>query len=564
MAKFSAILGLFLLAFLLRAVGADYGYFHGDERINEAAKVLTGQLIPGQFFYPPFINYLNAIALAALFPVGKLAGWWDSASGFRAQYFDDPTVFYVTARYVTALCGAGLAPLFYLISRHMRQSTPIALTLGLLGALFPLGVFLGHIAKGDTALTTATIAAFFTLLIRLDTPHPRHWDIATGLAVTLALSFKQSAIFVLGPLGLAYLILIARSEGVAQGFRSFGRALVVVIILWPVLNIGLVMDLNRFLDYQNIQAVMSVQDQDVLRRGFETFAQRSIEAVFGLNPIMALTALLTPLLILFPQNRLPHKPALLAIWVCLTFATLITCALTGDRQPEHLWVSNYAGYLLLGGLALAGLTQAHRFTAITAKLTLCLALLLTGWGAAQPVRQALAVPIIYQTDAFILDRLNDRKILTSMASHLQQTPEALDTEETRLNRLAKKYDVALPDRAEEWQNQPMQSTPVFYVNMPSVMYGLENVSDDKVEYKVQAHAWPLQSEEWQLPYWQNRGFEIFIVRDLSFFRDQSPSDLQRAFYAELVRQCQTIAHFDATKPLYLERDVDIFDCTKQP
>ena len=564
MAKFSAILGLFLLAFLLRAVGADYGYFHGDERINEAAKVLTGQLIPGQFFYPPFINYLNAVALAALFPVGKVVGWWHNASEFRAQYFDDPTVFYVTARYVTALCGAGLAPLFYLISRHLRQSHPIALTIGLLGALFPLGVFSGHIAKGDTALATATIAAFFTLLCRLDTTRPRHWDIATGLAVTLALSFKQSALFVLGPLGLAYLILIARSEGLAQGFRSFGRSLLVVIILWPILNIGLMMDLNRFLDYQSIQAVMSVQDQDALRRGFETFAQRSIETVFGLNPIMALTALLTPVLILFPQNRLPHKPALLAIWACLTTATLITCALTGDRQPEHLWISNFAGYLLLGGLALAGLIHAHRFTAFITRLTLCTAILLTGWGALQPVRQALATPIIYQTDAFIIDRLNDRKILTSMASHLQQAPAALTVEETRLKRLAAKYGVALPDRAEERQNQPTQSNPVFYVNMPSVMYGLESITDDDVDYKVQAHAWPLQNEEWHLRYWLDRGYDIFIVRDLSFFRNESPSDLQRAFYAELVQHCQTIAHFEATKPLYLERDVDIFDCAKRP
>ena len=40
------VLVLFTVAFLLRAVGADYGYFHGDERINEAAKVLTGHFQP--------------------------------------------------------------------------------------------------------------------------------------------------------------------------------------------------------------------------------------------------------------------------------------------------------------------------------------------------------------------------------------------------------------------------------------------------------------------------------------------------------------------------------------
>ena len=65
-----SVLVLFTVAFLLRAVGADYGYFHGDERINEAAKVLTGQLVPEQHFYPPLINYLNAIGLAGLFGLG--------------------------------------------------------------------------------------------------------------------------------------------------------------------------------------------------------------------------------------------------------------------------------------------------------------------------------------------------------------------------------------------------------------------------------------------------------------------------------------------------------------
>ncbi|MEZ5675777.1 MAG: glycosyltransferase family 39 protein [Thalassovita sp.] len=554
-----------MLALLLRATGADYGYFHGDERINEAAKVLTGQLVPGQFFYPPFINYLNAVALAGLFPVGMVAGWWDSPGSFRAQYFDDPTVFYVTARYVTALCGAALAPLFYAIARTLRLPQPAALALGLLGALFPLGVFLGHIAKGDTALATCTVAVFFALLKRLDADTPRRWDIATGLMVMLALSFKQSAIFILGPLGLAYLILIARSEGLGRGLRSLGLALLVVVILWPLLNIGLMMDLRGFLDYQNIQAVMSVQAEDALRRGLETFSQRTIELVFGLNPIMALTAVLTPLLILLPQNRLPYKPALLAIWSSLTIATLIVCALTGARQPEHLWVANYAGYLLLGGLALAGLMRCpDRAIAMTATLTLCAGLILTAWGAVQPVRQALATPIIDQTDDFIRTRLSDRKILTSMTTHLPQAPAAWDIEQARMERLADKYNVALPERAAERQHLRDQAGEIFYVNMPGVMYGLENVDEDDVTYKVQAHAWPLQKEEWHLPYWRNQGYDIIITRDLSFFLNDSPSDLQRNFYADLTRTCRTIAHFDPVKPLYLEQAVDIFDCVRQP
>jgi hypothetical protein len=86
-------LALFAVALGLRLIGLDYGYFHGDERVNDAAKVLAGQLVPGQHFYPPFINYLNAVALVALFPVGLLSGWWEGAGDFRAAYFIDPTPF---------------------------------------------------------------------------------------------------------------------------------------------------------------------------------------------------------------------------------------------------------------------------------------------------------------------------------------------------------------------------------------------------------------------------------------------------------------------------------------
>ena len=82
--KFSAILCfvLFLLAFMVRAYSVDYGLFLGDERINEAAKVLTGKLIPDQHFYPPFINYLNGVAFGFLFVIGLAADWWDGTSGF--------------------------------------------------------------------------------------------------------------------------------------------------------------------------------------------------------------------------------------------------------------------------------------------------------------------------------------------------------------------------------------------------------------------------------------------------------------------------------------------------
>lgn len=131
---------------------------HGDERINEAAKVLTGDLVPGQHCYPPPIHYLNALGLAGLFALGLPLEWRGGPGAFRAQYYSDPTVFYVTAWLLAALIGALLAPLFYAIARCAGLEGWRGLWVGVLGALFPLGVFMAHIAKGDTALATCTVA----------------------------------------------------------------------------------------------------------------------------------------------------------------------------------------------------------------------------------------------------------------------------------------------------------------------------------------------------------------------------------------------------------------------
>lgn len=79
--------------------------------------MLTGDLVPGQHFYPPPIHDLNALGLAGRFALGLPLAWWGGPGAFRAQYFSDPTVFHVTARLLAALIGALLAPLFYAIAR---------------------------------------------------------------------------------------------------------------------------------------------------------------------------------------------------------------------------------------------------------------------------------------------------------------------------------------------------------------------------------------------------------------------------------------------------------------
>ena len=554
-------LALFLLALGLRLTGLDYGYFHGDERVNDAAKVLTGQLIPGQHFYPPFINYLNAVALVVLFAVGMVAGWWDSAGAFRDQYFTDPTAFYMATRAMTALWGAGMAVLFFLAARQLRLKQRSAIAIGLLGAFFPLAVFMAHISKGDAGLATAMMACIWAMLMRMDDPRHGRWDLILGLSVTLALSFKHSAIFVLLPMGLGWLALLAQQEGTGAALKSFARVFLLTAGLWPIFNIGVLLDFQNFLEYQRIQSVMSVQGGTAGPwAGITTLIARSFETAFGMTSAMALAAILSPFLIL-TAPRLSQKGSLLVIWLALTIGTLATAWITGSRQPEHLWIANFAGYLFVGAVALAAYVESGpRLSQYLAASWLAVGLGLSIWGSVIVLTQAAAMPVQVALDHYLAENHADRRILTAVAHRIPQQKEAQAVELQRIERLARKYKIDAPEVAEGRIIQTSAEGALFYVHMPAVLYGLESVDDGQEGYDVKAHTWPLQAEEWQRSYWMNQGFNLFVVQDFANYAHHFEPEMRRQFLQALDRDCAELRRFDPSKPLFLEREVRVYDC----
>lgn len=556
---------LFALALAVRFIGLDYGYFHGDERVNEAARVLTGQLIPDQHFYPPFIHYLNATALAGLFGTGLIAGWWSGPAGFRDAYFTDPTAFYVSVRILTAVTSALLAPLFYLIARQLQLSKLWSIGVGLCAVALPLAVFMAHIGKGDTGLAVALVAAFGALIRRMQSDRPARWDLLLGLCVTLAVSFKHSAVFILVPLAIGMIVLIARSDGLKQALQAFGTALIPVILLWPIFNIGIVLDLKNFLDFQKIQGVMSLRvGTHSVFDGPRTLVNLARHMGFGITPVFALMAMLTPALLLWRHCRLPQKSVLMVIWVSLVLGSLSVAVITGPRQPEHLWIANFSGFTLLAALVLAGLGQSA--TAIVRQTTtavFALGLAAFVWGSIGIQRQAIAPstpPLVAQ---FLIKKIaqegSDPKILTAIPLPLPQQLAAITDEQARAARLALKYDVDLPPLAEERLSSAPQNA-LYYRALPAVMGGLENVKDGDVDYIVKAHTWPLQPEEWQLETWLAQGFSLFVVKDFDAFAFTTAPKMRQDFYRSLDATCQILNLFEPKKPLFLEREVRIYQC----
>lgn len=561
-ANFVICLGLFAVAVFFRAAGADFGFFNGDERVNDSARFLTGQLIPTQHFYPPFFNYVNGVAFAGLFVIGLLTDMWSGVEEFRQVYFDDPTAFYVTARYVTAVIGAISAPLFFSFARRVGLTNGYALAVGSFAALFPLAVFMAHIAKGDTGLAVACVAVVWAFLMRIDAVHIRRWDLIIGVTVALAFGFKQSALLVLAPLAIGMIVILARREGFGTAIKSFSRSVLVLLVLWPIMNVGILLDIEGFLAFQKIQAVMSVREDDPFGIGLPVTFGIFGDAVTGLNPVLFALAAIVPVWLLAKTCQLDKRDALLAIWVT-NLVSIVTISLAvGTRQPEHLFLPNLYIMLLLAALVLMDMVRAY--VGVPRAIIVAAAVAgfgIMGAGAANVVQQARATPIAVELAAYLADTYPGAKVQTGLALPVPQTQAAQQMEIDRLDRLGAKYNIEMPEIAQERILTDDAENAIYWVNTPFAMSGLEADETRKEDFPVQPHAWPIQPDEWVLDGWVAEDFDIFIANNFSFLRQDSRSSFIRTFYDDLLNRCDRVRDYQARKPLFLEFDITVFDCS---
>ncbi|MFP7674055.1 glycosyltransferase family 39 protein [Marivita sp. S0852] len=553
---------LFAVALFLRAYGADYGFFNGDERINDAARVLAGQIVPGQHFYPPFFNYLNASVFVGLFGYGILTDMWSNTQDFRAAYFTDPTPFYLAARYLTAVIGALAGPVFFLAARRVGLGTVHAGLVGAFAVVFPLGVFMAHIAKSDTGLAVACLAVAAAFLVRIDTDSKMRWNVIIGVLVALAFGFKQSALLVLAPLAVAMIVVLSRREGLSSAIKSCGVSLLVLLVLWPIMNIGILLDLDGFLTFQRIQTVMSVREEDGFGAGFPVTIRLFGDMLLGLNPVLFAMALVSPVWLLSKSCGLLHRDALLAIWAANAVSSAMISFLVGTRQPEHLFLPNLLIFVFLAALVLMDLLRQYvglpKFV-IAAASVIGFGLMAGGTGVV--IKQAVATPSAVDLAAYLHETHPDARIQTGLTLPVPQTKEAQQHEFDRLDRVAARYGIEMPDVAPERLITENAEDALFWVNVPFPMSGLEGDDALTADFHVQPYAWPAQEEEWRLDTWLNDGFRIFIVNHLDYLKTKSRSSFVRQFHTELVARCAVDRVYEQRKPLFLEWDVTVFDCS---
>lgn len=554
------LLAFFLLALGLRVIGIDSGYFYGDERVAVAGKVLTGQLVPDNHYYPPFYDYLNAVAFGVLFVVGRATSMWQSAGEFRDLYFSDPTLFFLTARFTAALSAALVAPLFYLIGRGLGLGRWGAIVMGLAGVALPNAVLLSHISKSDVPLATAAVFLIYLVFLRQRTERSPWLDLLIGLAVVLGLSFKQTFVFLAAPVLLSHGAVLLFRIPVLAVLAAAARGIAVCLVLWPIFNIGIVLDFEGFLAYQEIQRMMSIRDDGILAAAAVWFEMAS-SLTRGITVIGVLLFLAFPAVLFLPGMPAAERLVPLLIWASVALAVLGTLSLVGIRQQEGLWIMHFTAMQLFAGLSVALLMGHGRPVLRSSGIGAGAALVLFGLlGSGLVLAQALKAPMKADIVAYLEAEHADARILSIFRLDQPKTEAVYRFEVDRSVRLAAKYGVELPPVAGERGAEIADGEGLHVLQKPFFLWGLENLSDEELEGRVQAYSWPGQPEEWLVPYWTDLGYGIHIVADLDLLLTGRGGPLMQQYLEDVVARCEERKRFAPGKELFLEREVVVFSC----
>jgi hypothetical protein len=381
----------------------------------------------------------------------------------------------------------------------------------------------------------------------------------------LAVSFKQSAVFVVAPLGVA-LLLLARRTG--QSWPRLARdgliAVAVAIIAWVPLNVGIWLDWSNFLDYQKVLAAMHVR-QAGLRETLEAVWPRLTDRFSGPTLPLFVGFLVSPLFW--------RRYDIFLIWASIVVSVIVTAAISGIQSDVQLYVPEIVLISSIGIMTWVWMAGRKDWSRWPGRVGLVSAIFVSVAGSWEVDRQALAPPIHNRVAEALLkvDGIGRRRILATDVS-LTGLPVAASAERDvreRDERLARKYRVTLPPR---YRSDPPEEGRYYVRSVPWAIRGLETYAEKDVKV-VKPLAWPIQPEEWNLDYWLTKGFTVFVIRDeevwLSSPDQPCPSSAPsadcssrvepyRRLLQEIHDRCTLVASIAANRPLFEEEDTKVY------
>jgi dolichyl-phosphate-mannose-protein mannosyltransferase len=149
----------------------------------------TGDLNPHWFGHPgSTVIYPLAVLFHARNAVTHPEKTLSTDTALKARFRNEPTDFYVMARFWTIALSVGALPLLFLVGRRAFNAR-VALIATAIWAVLPLPVTLGRIVRTDSAGVFFGLLALWMCLRVLDDSRTR-WLLLAGLSVGLAISSR--------------------------------------------------------------------------------------------------------------------------------------------------------------------------------------------------------------------------------------------------------------------------------------------------------------------------------------------------------------------------------------
>jgi hypothetical protein len=425
-----------------------------------------------------------------------------------------------------------------------------------MAAFLPVNIWLSHFAKPDVGLAFAVLLLAWSLLRKLETPEAKGVDVLIGVAVAIAVSFKQTSVFVVTP-ALVGLVVLLRWDSKVPWSR-IARGLLVSLatcgLLCIPMNLGILLNIKGYLEGLHLIAL-------VMRR--EATASQIAEHIV---PILAgnVTGLTAAGLIVFLFAPLVRRdPKFLMLWgtSVLAYAGIIVASGGVRIVPRYFLPYDQLAFTL-GCIAVLSLCERKGLSRLVG-VSLAVAILPgLGLGSVEVVRQALTLPMGARCSEVIRAIANPErdKIL---AGDLAQVgvpiiAAAANANYDREERLAKKYGVKLPERPEERSSRRKEVPYGYYVRaIPFSRASMQLLAPDVAVKMVRPYHWPIQDEEWNLDYWTTRGFNIFVLRDEGTgFITRIPS--YQSLYQQIKENCELVKVLANQRDLFYESELRIY------
>lgn len=548
------MLAVVLVAFVPRAFAADWGGRHPDERVSEAARVLSGNLQPLDHFYPQLLHHTNAVAIGIKLFLGLLTGAYSGIVDFKAHYFTDEMSFLVACRLMQAALSSLGAAGGYLGARALGISRLWALGAALVVILLPVNVYMAHISKPQDGMTAMLALATGAIFALIHAPSARRAALVGALAGA-AQAFLQSAVLLAAPLlvcaaGLVWMR--ARSDFP----KLAGWVLVGGILSWSALSLVTLAYLPEFFEYQVIQSQMSIRESSS-----GTFFRVALPLLASWWGGMSPVGLALALLVLY----VCRESSVRALGLAALLATIAVALLVGERVRPRLFLSFCTVNLLISSVGLAWVAEKERgFRSWVGRGGL--AVMVAGMipGLVMVLGQASAPPAAELVSEAVagLEPDPDSKILVSNVARSGLVPSlaARDAAFARHQRLADKYGLTLPARSRERRMYDAKRKDTIFVReIPWVIGGLQFLDPEEVKI-VKPFAWPVQHEEWKLGHWLAKGYDVFVLDRLEAHTSDEVPDYMAAFHESIIEQCELVEVIDVDRPLFFEEDFSIFDC----